>query len=211
MTSEPYRPLPIEPRGKTARLWLLIAASAKIGSLLVFATGVVATLPGTPISFALLRIAAPAGLIFAIAFYVAALFVAPWIYRAAANAKAMSRTVPISPFRAVGWYFVPFANFVMPFEAMDMIWRASHQPEDWEGAPTSGLLRLWWAGWLTSLLLGTFAMLLASTAADIPALGLAHGIGLVSALCAIAAAIAFRRIIGRISHVQARHQAAQVF
>lgn len=202
---------PIEARGATARLWLLIAAAAQVGNMLVYAVGVAFTLPMAVLPPSLLQIVATAGLVFAGAYYLAAVFVALWIHRAAANAKAMSPNVPVSPFRAVGWYFVPFANFVMPFEAMDGIWRASHKPEDWEAAPTSNLLRFWWAGWLTSLLLGSFAALLINTAADLPALGFAHIVGLVSTSCSIVAALVFRRIVGRVTQTQAQHQATHIF
>lgn len=74
-----------------------------------------------------------------------------WIYRAAANVRAAG--VPgltFTPAWAVGWHFVPFANFVRPYQAMRQIWNASHG----SGGSVSGgngLLIGWWGLWSFSV------------------------------------------------------------
>ena len=56
-----------------------------------------------------------------------------WIYHASSNAHATSRIgLVISPGWAVGWFFIPFANFVMPYQAMREIWAASENPGNWK-------------------------------------------------------------------------------
>ena len=74
-----------------------------------------------------------------------------WIYRAAANVTAADvRGFDYTPGWAVGWFFIPFANLVKPFQAMRQIWNASHG----ESAPNldngDKLLTIWWTTWLLS-------------------------------------------------------------
>lgn len=71
-----------------------------------------------------------------------------WIYRAAANVDAaMVPGFRYTPGWAVGWHFVPIANFYKPFDAMRQIWNASHGGgrELDRGAP---LLVYWWGVWV---------------------------------------------------------------
>lgn len=80
-----------------------------------------------------------------------------WIYRAGSNVRHLgAKRLTISPGMAVGWYFVPFANLVMPFRAMREIWLASHDPLGWRMGSV-GVISGWWGFWLLA--------------------GLVHGIG----------------------------------
>ena len=76
-----------------------------------------------------------------------------WIYRASANAHAMTDEMDISPGWAVGWYFVPLANLVKPFQAMKEIWRASHRAGAGDEPRGAAILGWWWGPWLASNLL----------------------------------------------------------
>lgn len=78
------------------------------------------------------------------------IFVGMWIYRASANAHALSGEMDISPGWAVGWYFVPFANLVKPFQAMRETWMASHYRTGWQGESSPPLLFAWWGLWLAT-------------------------------------------------------------
>ena len=60
-----------------------------------------------------------------------------WKYRAAHNAKALDPMLAVSPAMAVGGYFIPFANLVIPYRAMASIARTSRAGE--------GMVGLWWA------------------------------------------------------------------
>jgi len=77
-----------------------------------------------------------------------------WIYRASANAHAITDEMIISPGWAVGWYFVPFANLVKPFQAMKEIWLASHRAGAGYEPRGSAILGWWWGLWLLSNMLG---------------------------------------------------------
>jgi hypothetical protein len=75
-----------------------------------------------------------------------------WVYRAAANSRALGAHTTISPGWAVGWYFIPIANLWKPYEAMREIWKTSSSPLAWQSQPTPALLSWWWSFHLMSLL-----------------------------------------------------------
>ena len=80
-----------------------------------------------------------------------------WQYRAVSNLSALkARNLEFSPGWAVGWWFVPFANLVKPFQAMRELWNESDPDYDADlgflsgsvGAPM--IMGFWWAFWLLS-------------------------------------------------------------
>ena len=80
-----------------------------------------------------------------------------WEYRAFSNLSALkAQNLEFSPGWAVGWWFVPFANLVKPFQAMRELWNESDPEYDADlgflsgsvGAPT--IMGFWWAFWLLS-------------------------------------------------------------
>ena len=96
-----------------------------------------------------------------------------WQHRGQSNLWA--RGVPglrYSPGWAVGWWFVPFASFFMPYKTTRELWwnagrpAASTEPVEPGGR---GLLRLWWAVFLASQLvaLGAFGPLFSGLVSSI--------------------------------------------
>jgi hypothetical protein len=88
-----------------------------------------------------------------------------WMHRAADNARALmpNAIFTFTPGGCVGWWFVPFANMVKPFEAMREIHAASllaMQAQKSEYTPLLGsvvaplLLQGWWGTWVSSTLMG---------------------------------------------------------
>ena len=79
-----------------------------------------------------------------------------WQFRAHANLRALGVSgLKYSPGWAVGWWFVPFANIVVPFLVMRELWKASDPDAsslDWIGRRATALLGLWWAGRLATQL-----------------------------------------------------------
>lgn len=81
-----------------------------------------------------------------------------WLYRSYTNLPALrSDNTEFSPGWAVGWWFIPFANLVKPFQAVRTLWSESDPEFDGEsgflskiqtGAPT--FMVVWWAAWLLS-------------------------------------------------------------
>jgi Domain of unknown function (DUF4328) len=81
-----------------------------------------------------------------------------WLYRGYTNLPALrSDDMEFSPGWAVGWWFIPFANLVKPFQAVRNLWSESDPDIDpnagfslhvQAGAP--GYMAFWWAAWLLS-------------------------------------------------------------
>jgi len=70
-----------------------------------------------------------------------------WTHRAARNLPALgARGLKYTPGWAVGWFFIPFANFVMPYFVAAEIWRESdpEQTDPQAGKTTSPLVAGWW-------------------------------------------------------------------
>lgn len=87
-----------------------------------------------------------------------------WIYRASANAHAISNELTISPGWAVGWYFVPFMNLIRPYQGMREVWLASHYRGNWHGEPAPSLLGWWWGLWIVTNILGNLSFRLSMSA-----------------------------------------------
>ncbi|MEJ5975496.1 DUF4328 domain-containing protein [Novosphingobium sp. PS1R-30] len=97
-------------------------------------------------------------LAYVIAFIAAMVFVALWIYRAHANLRAAEIDgLAFTPGWAVGWFFIPFANFVQPFKAMRELWAASRGEPDSYGSETDPRLKAWWGAWIVGNLLSYVA------------------------------------------------------
>jgi hypothetical protein len=78
-----------------------------------------------------------------------------WQHRGQANLVAARVSgLRFTPGWAVGWWFVPFANLVKPFQTMRELWKASGGEEDWRHSRTWPVIGWWWAAWLTAGLLG---------------------------------------------------------
>ncbi len=77
-------------------------------------------------------------------------FFCMWVHRACFAARAIAPgQVRHSPAWAVGSYFVPFINLVLPFLIMKQIWKAAHAPEEKPATPVS----IWWTTYLATKLI----------------------------------------------------------
>jgi hypothetical protein len=80
-----------------------------------------------------------------------------WLHRAVSNASRLgSRSMEFSPAWAVGWFFVPFANLVKPFQVLkelwlesDLCWTSDRRP-DGSSPAHFPLIPVWWGLWLVS-------------------------------------------------------------
>jgi hypothetical protein len=67
-----------------------------------------------------------------------------WQHRSQADLFAVGvQGLEFTPGWAVGWWFIPFANFVMPYRAMRELWRRSGAA-DAEGQGAERPLQMWW-------------------------------------------------------------------
>jgi hypothetical protein len=72
-----------------------------------------------------------------------------WQHRSQTNLHAARlRELTFSPGWTVGWWLIPLANFVMPFQTMRELWKASTGDERWWQLRTSPIIGSWWAAWL---------------------------------------------------------------
>lgn len=74
-----------------------------------------------------------------------------WIYQATCNVNIRGAKDVGRPGWAVGWYFVPLANFVVPALYMSRLWRASIDVRNWRLCHTPVLLWAWWLAWVLRL------------------------------------------------------------
>jgi hypothetical protein len=80
-----------------------------------------------------------------------------WTWRAAKNQQALGRANPrFGPGWAIGAWFVPLANLVLPLLVVQDLWRGSdasvaRERPDWRAAKGSALVGWWWAIGIVSL------------------------------------------------------------
>ena len=58
------------------------------------------------------------------------------------------KDLSISPGWAVGWYFIPFANLVMPYRSLKETFKASFKTDDWENIEVPHDFPAWWTTWI---------------------------------------------------------------
>jgi hypothetical protein len=86
-----------------------------------------------------------------------------WIYRSTKNLRALSgESMAFTPGWSVGWFFIPIANLVKPYQVMKEIWNASHKDE----AAGHSIVGWWWGLWLASSFIANIAPRLLLGAGD---------------------------------------------
>lgn len=84
-----------------------------------------------------------------------------WMNAAAKNARSFGHEgLEFTPGWVVGWWFIPFANWVKPFQAMKEIWQASDPDaigagyQSWRASVVPGTFGVWWATYLLGGVVG---------------------------------------------------------
>jgi cbb3-type cytochrome oxidase subunit 3 len=135
-------------------------------------------------------------------FLVTAIAFLVWLYRAEVKARALgAEDMMVGPGWAVGWFFIPLVQWVMPFIAVRELWKASAAPRDWQLEPASPLIALWWACWLAASICGNIAFSLGRQE-DWDLFVAADVMTTVSTAFFIPAAILLATIVGRIQQMQ---------
>ena len=95
---------------------------------------------------------------YTVAFIASVILVAMWIHRAHANLHHVGiEGLEFTPGWAVGWYFIPFANLIKPFQAMRELWNASMGQSDSFSEPAPGEVKYWWGTWIGGNILSNVA------------------------------------------------------
>ncbi len=91
-----------------------------------------------------------------------------WQHRAQSNLHAARlRELDYTPGWVVGWWLIPFANLVKPFQTVRELWKASSGDDSWWLNTTWSLIGWWWAAWLGTTVLDRIAAAVASGAPTI--------------------------------------------
>ena len=141
---------------------------------------------------------------------IACLFlVGRWIYLTNANAHVFSDAMAISPGWAVGWFFVPIANLVKPYQAMKETWVESHEAAGCLDEMYTPLVGWWWGLWLATNFLGNLGVMFGGGTAE--ALEAAAYVDLIASASNIALCLVLIRLIKRLSRVQVMASEGSVF
>jgi hypothetical protein len=136
-------------------------------------------------------------------FLIAGIVVLRWIWFATANTHAFgAQSLRFGPWLAVGAYFIPIANLIMPLQSMCDTWKASVEPRDWEIVKVPAIFGWWWFFWLTSNIAGVAAFRL-SDPGDFPGLDQAAAtLTIVADGLTVAASVLLAGIVRRLSALQ---------
>ena len=170
MQPSPFRPIFISAhvRARIVKILLIVGAIVAVLSLLI-ETISLAIPPivedqelgdnpsGVVITLLIVLIAIATSII-----YIATVvFYAVWLYRAHANLSAFDNTRPLdhSPGWAVGSFFVPFVNLVVPYRAVKEVWQRSAPPDEvFLSAPSPpAWLPIWWTFWILASIAGNIS------------------------------------------------------
>ena len=138
-------------------------------------------------------------ILYLVALLVCYVLVGCWIYRTNANAHLFSSAMSITPGWSIGWFFVPFANLVMPFRGVQEVWRESHEFAGRMEERDSPLLRWWWGLWLATNIVSNFASLLGRN----PSTGQGEAyFNLISAALSVATSLVLIQLMTRLNRAQ---------
>jgi hypothetical protein len=144
-------------------------------------------------------------------FIICAVLTARVTYRMMRNLHQIeSPHVTTGPFWSVGWYFIPFANLVMPVAAVGQIWRGTFAAV--EGEPPrepGGHIGWWWGSWITGNILDSVASRLSGSrllqepiAPTLEALNAALVLWALSCACHVGACVFMIRLFGTLARKQ---------
>jgi hypothetical protein len=162
-------------------------------------------------------VAGAAVAVFMLTIAIAVLFII-WMWRAANNNEALGRRNPrLSDGWAIGGWFIPVANFVLPILIMQDLWRGSdpsvpRDHPDWRQARGSGLIGVWW-GLLVASVVGRFASRTnANAAGDFESFSdfrAGNSLAVIATLFAIAAGVLAISVVRRLARRQEQCLEAQ--
>jgi hypothetical protein len=130
-----------------------------------------------------------------------------WLRGAILRLRAAGRTLQVTPGMAIAWYFIPFANLFMPLKVMQELWRASSDAEDWQHAPVSRLVNVWWPLFIGGNLVTGIGVALSAGGERVPYfIGLGVG-ALLVAVAGVLAVLFIRQLEARMPQMAAERSA----
>ena len=140
---------------------------------------------------------------FVFAFMASVVLVTMWIHCAHANLREIGMEgLEFTPGWAVGWYFIPIANLIKPYQAMRELWNASFGESDGYANEAPPLVKLWWGCWIVCNILSNVSEIFAPDDASAEMARFSALISGVSSLLLIACAVQLHRLISSITEAQ---------
>ena len=135
-----------------------------------FEEGAGAPEPSMAEAFALMGLGL--GLLFSV--FLAAGFFLRWFYVSHKNLSALGiKGLSQTSGWAVGYFFVPFANLIRPFEAAKEMWQGSdvaipksEYGYEWRSVPVSKIVGAWWITWMIASVAGNMTTFSSLPGAD---------------------------------------------
>jgi heme/copper-type cytochrome/quinol oxidase subunit 2 len=132
-----------------------------------------------------------------------------WQHRSQANLHAARlRELQYTPGWAVGWWLIPLASLVKPFQTVRELWKASGGDEHWWQTTTWPLIGWWWAAWISGFVLDRVASVVVDSASTLDTLifgsRLFLGSEVVTIVAGILALAIVRSVNGRQEMLRAR-------
>ncbi len=136
-----------------------------------------------------------------------------WLYRASVNAIALGiDNLPTSPGFAVGYWFIPVLNYIMPPKIVGDLWRASAveaERETWQDAEVPSWIIVWWLFFLMAHFIGLATLILGAEAVDLDGVKLLIWADMTRGLCWTASGILAILILREIDWRQRQRATAQ--
>ena len=90
-----------------------------------------------------------------------------WLFVSAKiNHLSGIKDLEISPGWSVGWYFIPFANLVMPYKSLKETFKASFNTEDWQDIKVPYYFPIWWSTWIIGNIIYNASLRIESSLGD---------------------------------------------
>lgn len=159
---------------------------------------------------------AAAGLSQSVIRIVTIVFFLMWTHRITRNLPALKANVnTYSPRWAVGWFFVPIANLIRPYQVMREAWRGSdpgtmrstESPSIIPRGSSTALVGLWWATYLIMAIYGNIEMRGSLLAGTIDTVLARDWMTLVGSGITVAAAVPAIMLVLRINRFQTQRNA----
>ena len=131
-----------------------------------------------------------------------------WMFRAAKNHEALGRTnTRFGPGWAIGGWFIPIANLVLPVLIVQDLWRGgdASRPRDvatWRNARGSWLVGCWWTAWVLSLVRFSYSGAGLHDSGSLDDLEASNTVALVGVVCLAGAAVLAVLVVRALSRRQ---------
>ncbi|WP_052813595.1 DUF4328 domain-containing protein [Shewanella sp. cp20] len=145
------------------------------------------------------------GLLYLSVFIVSGVMILKWIYRANFNARQLgAEEMRFTPGWSIGYYFIPILCIWKPYQAMNEIWQASHDPDNWSLNDFNSSVSLWWLLWIVSNILGQAVYRFADKAEELQDFINANLVSQLSEVVSILLAFATLKLISHIYRAQTK-------